>query len=80
MARLAHFAAAVVLVCELQNINDLAVVGKNGWLIKCRDSQGVQYLPYYPKRKQTAIKKAKEWLEAHRPKFLVSVEQLRAKQ
>jgi hypothetical protein len=75
----AHFAIAALLACTAMRVRD-PDTERMVWLIRCSDGVKAEYLPAFPKSKHKAIRQAKAWLEAHRPKLVVSVEQLRAHQ
>jgi hypothetical protein len=75
---LSKFAASALLACTLSHVMD-PQTEKMVWLIKCSDGVQSAYIaPTAVKRKGAAMGVAKRWLNSRRPKFTVSVQELKA--
>jgi hypothetical protein len=79
--RAASFVLAAVLTCTLIHARD-PETEKQGWLTRCQPVEGTpRYIsPTFIKSKRIAIRKAKAWLNNHRPtpSLTISVQALRA--
>lgn len=77
MTRYTKAIAPIILACTLSHVRD-PETERMLWLTKCSDGAKSAYVGRTEKKFKRAKRVATEWIEARRPKFVVSVDELRA--
>ena len=74
---MSNLPTAALYACTMFHIRD-PETEKMGWLVKCYGGAKIEYTqPAFIKSKRGAKEVALRWLASYRPKFTISVDELR---